>query len=245
MIKLEFSKKELNRFLLLGENNTYIIDKNYPLIRAFKRKSFLSIFCTLRVKKETTTIKLGDYPASKIEDIYVKFSVAQKIAKSGNNPNFIFNKTGKFQEKIDEISLNELLIVFIKDKQISQKYEKDIINTLKKNLGNMFNQPVDLFLKKDLSNKIDKLLNLNKKGTAKNLLNYITTLCNFAIKIRHVPKNYQIIKILNHCERLKEKYKIEFQNKVNLEKKSLIKKINSLDDKQVKKLNTVINDLLK
>ena len=120
--------------------------------------------------------------------------MAQKIAKSGNNPNFIFNKTGRFQEKIDEISLNELLIVFIKDKQISQKYEKDIVNTLKKNLGDMFNQPVDLFLKKDLSNKIDKLLNLNKKGTAKNLLNYITTLCNFAIKIRHVPKNYQIIK---------------------------------------------------
>ena len=244
MLKLEFSKKELNRFLLLGESNTYIIDKNYPLIRAFKRKGFLSILCTLRIKKETTTIKLGDYPSSTIEDIYVKFSIAQKIAKSGNNPNFIFNKTEKLEENTSSISLNDLLTIFINNKKISQKYKNDIINTLKKNLGGMLHRPLELFLKKDLSNIIGKLISLDKKGTTKNLLNYLISLCNFAVKIRHIPNNDQIIKILNHCERQKEKYKIELQNKLNPEKQKLIKKINSLDNKQVQKLNIILDNYL-
>ena len=244
MLKLEFSKKELNRFLLLGESNTYIIDKNYPLIRAFKRKGFLSILCTLRIKKETTTIKLGDYPSSTIEDIYVKFSIAQKIAKSGNNPNFIFNKTEKLEGNTNSISLNDLLTIFINNKKISQKYKNDIINTLKKNLGGMLHRPLELFLKKDLSNIIGKLISLDKKGTTKNLLNYLISLCNFAVKIRHIPNNNQIIKILNHCKIQKEKYKIELQNKLNPEKQRLIKKINSLDNKQVEKLNIILDDYL-
>ena len=244
MLKLEFSKKELNRFLLLGENNTYITDKNYPLIRAFKRKGFLSILCTLRIKKETTTIKLGDYPSSTIEDIYVKFSIAQKIAKSGNNPNLIFNKTQKSEGNTNSISLNDLLTIFINDKKISQKYKNDIINTLTKNLEDMLNQPLELFLKKDLSNKIENLISLDKKGTAKNLLSYLTTLCNFAVKIRHIPNNDQIIKILNHCERQKNKYKIQFKNKLNPEKQRLIKKINSLNNKQVEKLSIILNNYL-
>ena len=244
MLKLEFSKKELNRFLLLGESNTYIIDKNYPLIRAFKRKGFLSILCTLRIKKETTTIKLGDYPSSTIEDIYVKFSIAQKIAKSGNNPNFIFNKTEKLEENTSSISLNDLLTIFINNKKISQKYKNDIINTLKKNLGGMLHRPLELFLKKDLSNIIGKLISLDKKGTTKNLLNYLISLCNFAVKIRHIPNNNQIIKILNHCKIQKEKYKIELQNKLNPEKQRLIKKINSLDNKQVEKLNIILDNYL-
>ena len=244
MLKLEFSKKELNRFLLLGESNTYIIDKNYPLIRAFKRKGFLSILCTLRIKKETTTIKLGDYPSSTIEDIYIKFSIAQKIAKSGNNPNFIFNKTEKLEGNTNSISLNDLLTIFINNKKISQKYKNDIINTLKKNLGGMLHRPLELFLKKDLSNIIGKLISLDKKGTTKNLLNYLISLCNFAVKIRHIPNNNQIIKILNHCKIQKEKYKIELQNKLNPEKQRLIKKINSLDNKQVEKLNIILDNYL-
>ena len=244
MLKIEFSKKELNRFLLLGENNTYIIDKNYPLIRAFKRKGFLSILCTLRIKKETTTIKLGDYPSSTIEDIYVKFSIAQKIAKSGNNPNLIFNKTEKSEGNTNSISLDDLLTIFINDKKISQKYINDIINTLKKNLGDLLHQPLELLLKKNLSNKIENLISLDKKGTAKNLLNYLITLCNFAVKIRHIPNNDQIIKILNHCERQKKKYKIELQIRLNPEKQRLIKKINSLDNKQVKKLNIILDNYL-
>ena len=244
MLKLEFSKKELNRFLLLGENNTYIIDKNYPLIRAFKRKGFLSIFCTLRIKKETTTIKLGDYPGTTIEDIYIKFSIAQKIAKSGNNPNLIFNKTEKSEGKPNIISLNDLLTIFINDKKISQKYKNDIINTLKKNLADILHQPLELFLKKDLSNIIENLISQDKKGTTKNLLSYLITLCNFAVKIRHIPNSDQIIKILNHCERQKEKYKIELQNKLNPEKQKLIKKINSLDNKHIKKLNIILDNYL-
>ena len=52
MKKILFTAQQLNRFLLLGENNNYVIDKQYPLIRAFKRQNYLAIFCTLRIKKK-------------------------------------------------------------------------------------------------------------------------------------------------------------------------------------------------
>ena len=90
MKKIPFSEQQLKKFLLLGENNSYIIDIQNPIIRAFKRQNYLALFCTLRIKKKTTTIKLGNYPSDSIEKIYTKFSIAEKIAVSGNNPNFIF-----------------------------------------------------------------------------------------------------------------------------------------------------------
>ena len=213
MEKLEFSKKELNRFLLLGENNAYIINKNYPLIRAFKRKSFLAIFCTLRIKRETTTIKLGNYPNNSMEEIYIKFEVAQKIAKSGNNPNHVFVSNRNEENISDTKSLLFIINVFLKEKKLNSKYSKDFVNTLKKNLHDIYESPLENFKKDLLTQKIDDLVLNGKKGTAKNLLNYLSTLLNFALKTRYFGEVDEILKILNHSNILKKKYKKEFEKK--------------------------------
>lgn len=52
MKKILFSEQQLKKFLLLGENNSYIIDIQNPIIRAFKRQNYLALFCTLRIKKK-------------------------------------------------------------------------------------------------------------------------------------------------------------------------------------------------
>ena len=60
MKKILFSEQQLKKFLLLGENNSYIIDIQNPIIRAFKRQNYLALFCTLRIKKKNNTKKLGE-----------------------------------------------------------------------------------------------------------------------------------------------------------------------------------------
>ena len=242
MEKLEFSKKELNRFLLLGENNAYIINKNYPLIRAFKRKSFLAIFCTLRIKRETTTIKLGNYPNNSMEEIYIKFEVAQKIAKTGNNPNHVF-VSNKIEENIsNDKTLLSITNIFLKEKNLNTKYAKDFVNTLKKNLHEIFESPLKEFRKVYLTQKIDDLLLREKRGTAKNLLNYLSTLLNFSLKTRYFGEIDEILKILNHCSTLKDKYKKKFINKKNLDKHEILKMINKLDNKQLMKVKKMLKE---
>ena len=242
MEKLEFSKKELNRFLLLGENNSYITDQNYPLIRAFKRKNLLAIFCTLRIKRETTTIKLGTYPNNSMEEIYIKFAVAQKIAKAGNNPNHVF-VSNKIEENIsNDKTLLSITNIFLKEKNLNTKYAKDFVNTLKKNLHEIFESPLKEFNKTYLSQKIDDLLLREKRGTAKNLLNYLSTLLNFSLKTRYFGEIDEILKILNHCSTLKDKYKKKFRNKKNLDKHEILKMINKLDNKQLMKVKKMLKE---
>ena len=242
MEKLEFSKKELNRFLLLGENNSYITDRNYPLIRAFKRKNLLSIFCTLRIKRETTTIKLGTYPNNSMEEIYIKFAVAQKIAKAGNNPNHVF-VSNKIEENVSsDKTLLSITNIFIKEKNLNTKYAKDFVNTLKKNLHEIFESPLKEFKKSYLTQKINDLLLRKKRGTAKNLLNYLSTLLNFCLKTRYFGEIDEILKILNHCSTLKDKYKKKFGNEKNLDKHEIFKMINKLNNKQLIKVKKMLKE---
>ena len=123
MNKVLFSNQQLKKFLLLGENNSYVIDMQNPLIRAFKRHNYLALFCTLRKKKKTTTIKLGDYPSDSIEKIYTKFTVAKKIASSGNNPNFIFRNSLE-DLNVNDFSFNDLLKMFFMKKKIRKSMKQ-------------------------------------------------------------------------------------------------------------------------
>jgi len=240
MEKLIFSKKELNRFLLLGENNTYIIDQNYPLIRAFKRKNQLSIFCTLRIKKETTSIKLGTYPNNSMEEIYVKFAVAQKIARAGNNPNHVFLSVKSEENLSNAKSLLTITNVFLKEKNLNTKYAKDFANTLKKNLSEIFEKPLENFKKVYLTQKIDNLLLSGKKGTAKNLLNYLSTLLNFSLKTRYFGDTDEILKVLSHCNTLKVKHKKKFKTEKKSSKDEIIKIIKKLSDAELLKVKKML-----
>ena len=60
MKKIPFSEQQLKKFLLLGENNSYIIDIQNPIIRAFKRQNYLALFCTLRIKKKNYYSKIRE-----------------------------------------------------------------------------------------------------------------------------------------------------------------------------------------
>lgn len=244
MEKIQFSKKELNRFLLLGENNSYIIDQNYPLIRAFKRKNLLSIFCTLRIKRETTTVKLGTYPNNTIEDIYIKFAVARKIAKAGNNPNHVFVANKIEESSSNSKTISSIINIFLKEKNLNTKYARDFVNTLKKNLHEIFKNPLKEFKKAYLTQKIDDLLLREKRGTAKNLLNYLSTLLNFALKTRYFGEIDEILKILNHCSTLKDKYKKKFATEKNSDKHEIIKIINKLNNKQLIKVKKMLKEFV-
>ena len=242
MEKLEFSKKELNRFLLLGENNTYIIDQNFPLIRAFKRKNLLAFFCTLRIKKDTTTIKLGTYPHNTMEEIYVKFAVAQKIAKAGNHPNHVFVSNKSEKKLYSTKTLLSIINFFLKEKNLNPKYANDFVNTLKKNLHEIIENPLEDFKKFYLTQKIENLLLAGKKGTAKNLLNYLSTLLNFSMKTRYFGDIDEILKVLNHCNFLKSKYKKKIEIEKNSDKKEIIRIIKNLDDKQLIKVKKMLEE---
>ena len=241
MEKLIFSKKELNRFLLLGENNAYIIDQNCPLIRAFKRKDQLSIFCTLRIRKETTSVKLGTYPKNSMEEIYIKFAVAQKIARAGNNPNHVFLSAKSEKDLSNAKSLLTITNVFLKEKNLNTKYAKDFSNTLKKNLREIFENPLENFKKVYLTQKIDDLLLSGKKGTAKNLLNYLSTLLNFSLKTRYFGETDEILKILSHCNTLKLKHKNKFETEKKSSKYEIIEIIKKLNDEELLRVKKMLN----
>ena len=136
MRKVIFSRTELHKFLLLGDSGNYIIDKINPSIRAIKRKEMLSIFCTLRIKKRTTSVKLGEFPENDLEEIYAKFKIARNISSNGNNPNFYLNQVRHAIEKeefdsIENFSIEDLVKIFLNHKRYSQKYEYDFTNCLK------------------------------------------------------------------------------------------------------------------
>mgnify|MGYP001173000673 CR=1 FL=1 len=248
MRKISFSNKELHRFLLLGDNNTYIIDKLYPLIRAIKRKKFLSIFCTLRIKKETTTIKLGNFPENSIDEIYAKFNIAKKISENGNNPNYIFNnlnksKNNEFSKTESEITFEKLLEIFFKKKDISQKYKKDMKNSLSKNLKNNFFESIRKIDVSFFDKETKRIIEKNKIGTAKNFLNYTNTLCNFALIDKYINDHEILSKIINNINKIKKKnFK---QVKPNKNYSSLITKIKKLSPKDIVSCTKFIEELLK
>ena len=136
--KIVFTKTELNKFLLLGDTGEYLIDKINPCIRAIKRKEILSIFCTVRIKKNTTTVKLGEFPENDLEEIYSKFKVAKNISTNGNNPNIVLSsiikKTDSFNSnQLNNLNFEKLLEIFFKNKKkLSEKYKIDFVNCLKK-----------------------------------------------------------------------------------------------------------------
>ena len=130
--KIVFTKTELNKFLLLGDTGDYLIDKINPCIRAIKRKEILSIFCTLRIKKNTTTVKLGEFPKNDLEEIYSKFKVAKNISSNGNNPNIVLSsiiKTDPFHNnQLNNLNFEKLLEIFFQNKQkLSEKYKIDFL----------------------------------------------------------------------------------------------------------------------
>ena len=249
MNKVLFSNQQLKKFLLLGENNSYIIDIQNPIIRAFKRQNYLALFCTLRIKKKTTTIKLGNYPSDGIEKIYTKFSIAEKIANAGNNPNFIFrNNTitkGLEDFNVNDFSFNDLLTMFLKKKKNSRKYETDISNTLKKNLQDDFLKPINKFDKDYLVSKVNQLIKDGKKGTANNLLNYFLTLCNFGVKQENFSLKDNIIRVYNQTRDIKKKKEPSLKPLINIDKQRVRGKLNKLSEEDLIFIEKKIDQLLK
>ena len=249
MKKIPFSEQQLKKFLLLGENNSYIIDIQNPIIRAFKRQNYLALFCTLRIKKKTTTIKLGNYPSDGIEKIYTKFSVAKKIADTGNNPNFIFRNSlitrGSEDFNVNNLSFNDLLKIFFKKKKISRKYEIDISYTLKKNLQDYFFNPINKFNKDYLASKVTELLEDGKKGTANNLLNYFLTLCNFGTKQENFSLKDDVIRVYNYTRDIKKEKELLLKPLINTDKKRVKSKINKLSKENLIFIEKKIDQLLK
>lgn len=249
MKKVAFSNKELNRFLLLGDNNTYVIDKMFPLIRAVKRKNYLSVFCTLRIKKETTTIKLGNFPKNSINEIYAKFDVAKKISKNGNNPNYIFTNSENYKgisnnENFD-LTFEKLILIFFKKKKLSDKYEMDMKNCIKKFLDLSFFQPIHRINLNIIECKIKNLIVQEKIGTARNFLNYLTTLCNFALKNKFFHDYDSLVLIREKVEKIKV---ISFKKKLYENKndyKRIIPKIKKLSKKDYRDLEIFLEKLTK
>jgi hypothetical protein len=249
MKKILFTAQQLNRFLLLGENNNYVIDKQYPLIRAFKRQNYLAIFCTLRIKKKTTTTKLGNYPTDSIEKIYAKFSVAKKIADAGNNPNFIFRNnsiTSVLEDfNVNDFSFNDLLKIFFIKKKNSGKYKADFSNTLKKNLEDNFFNPINKFNRDYLASKINELIKNDKKGTANNLLNYFSTLCNFGVKQENFSLKDDVIRLYNQTNDIKKKVSLSLKPSINIDKQRVKRKVGKLSKENLILVEKKINQLLK
>lgn len=248
MIKIILSNNELNKFLLLGEENSYVIDKINPSIRVFKRNKYLSFFCTVRIQNKTTTVKLGNYPENKIEEVYKKFSVAQKIAKEGNNPNLIFKNiteiTGDISFPTNKLSFETLLKLFIAQKKASGKYKSDFSNTLTKNLKLFFSETINKFRKEDLSFILQKLLKDGKKGTANNVLNYFLTLCNFGMMELSIKYRDDLIKISKQIKIVKKSFSSRIKNEPKKKFIKLKNKIEFLSEEQASLIEKKVDKML-
>ena len=251
MNKVLFSRTELNKFLLLGEDGQYITDKINPCIRAIKRKNNLSIFCTIRISHKTTSVKLGEFPENKIDEVYAKFKIAKRISENGSNPNIILQSSNsslslESNDLIEGLSFNELYQIFFKKKETTIKYRKDFYNCLKKNLSHHFNKPIRDYNKKKLCETIENLVKEKKLGTAKNFLFKINTLLLFFLKNESLnQKNNIFIKeILSISPKIKESFlkkEINIKNQRFLQK--IFKKIKRMDLKKLKKIDVYLNKI--
>jgi hypothetical protein len=248
--KTVFTKTELNKFLLLGETGEYLIDKINPCIRAIKRKEILSIFCTVRIKKNTTTVKLGEFPKNDLEEIYSKFKVAKNISTNGNNPNIVLSsiikKTDSFNNnQLNNLNFEKLLEIFFQNKQkLSEKYRIDFLNCLKKNLKKNYYQPVRLFKKKQYLNIIESLHENGKLGTIKSFIYKINTLGSFFLVNENLDCSLQLKELIALTPKISKKYIRSIQKE-----KPVLKKINNelkkLKNSDLQFILQTINDLKK
>lgn len=248
--KTVFTKTELNKFLLLGDTGEYLIDKINPCIRAIKRKEILSIFCTVRIKKNTTTVKLGEFPKNDLEEIYGKFKVAKNISTNGNNPNIVLSsiikKTDSFNNnQLNNLNFEKLLEIFFQNKQkLSEKYRIDFLNCLKKNLKKNYYQPVRLFKKKQYLNIIESLHENGKLGTIKSFIYKINTLGCFFLVNENLDCSLQLKELIALTPKISKKYIRSIQKE-----KPVLKKINNelkkLKNSDLQFILQTINDLKK
>ncbi len=248
--KTVFTKTELNKFLLLGDTGEYLIDKINPCIRAIKRKEILSIFCTVRIKKNTTTVKLGEFPKNDLEEIYSKFKVAKNISTNGNNPNIVLSsiikKTDSFNNnQLNNLNFEKLLEIFFQNKQkLSEKYRIDFLNCLKKNLKKNYYQPVRLFKKKQYLNIIESLHENGKLGTIKSFIYKINTLGCFFLVNENLDCSLQLKELIALTPKISKKYIRSIQKE-----KPVLKKINNelkkLKNSDLQFILQTINDLKK
>ena len=167
MKKVIFTKTELHKFLLLGANGEYLINKIYPSVRAIKRKDTLSIFGTVRYNKNITTVKIGSFPKNSIDEIHAKFEIAKRVSLNGHNPNIILNsEVGKYKqidEKSDKVTMEMVLKYYLNKRIISSKYKLNFFHNVKKNSNYLFSQNIKDFKKSNIELIIETLLKEKKK----------------------------------------------------------------------------------
>lgn len=249
MKKVIFSRTELHKFLLLGDSGNYIVDKINPSIRAIKRKEMLSIFCTLRIKKRTTSVKLGEFPGNNLEEIYAKFKIAHNISSSGNNPNFYLNQVKGVIEReefdsIENFSIEDLIKIFLNVKQYSQKYRYDFTNCLKKNFGKKFHQPIKKLNRLDFRNIAESLHRDSKFGTLKNFIYKTNILFIYFLKNDKFKDQYILKDILSIIPNIRIRY-LKANNKQTKQKNitRLINVLKNLDKKQLRKVENFIKEI--
>ena len=248
--KIVFTKTELNKFLLLGDTGEYLIDKINPCIRAIKRKEILSIFCTLRIKKNTTSVKLGEFPKNDLEEIYSKFKVAKNISSNGNNPNIVLSsiikKTDPFHNnQLNNLNFEKLLEIFFQNKQkLSEKYKIDFLNCLKTNLKKDFYKPVRLFKKKQYLNIIESLDERGKLGTIRSLIYKINTLGCFFLINENLDCSLQLKELIALTPKISKKY-IKNLNKEKSVLKKIKNELKNLKSSDLQFILQTINDLKK
>ena len=249
MKKVIFSRTELHKFLLLGDCGNYIVDKINPSIRAIKRKEMLAVFCTLRIRKRTTSVKLGEFPENNLEEIYAKFKIARNISSNGNNPNFYLKQVKDVIEKeefdsIESFSIEDLIKIFLNHKQYSQKYRYDFTNCLKKNFGKKFHQPLKKLSRQDFKNRAESLHRDSKFGALKNFIYKTNILFLYFLK-NDKFKDLHILKdILSIIPNIRLRYlKIKNEETKQNDVSKLIKILKNLDKKQLSKVENFMKKI--
>ncbi|MBK93966.1 MAG: hypothetical protein CMP33_07280 [Rickettsiales bacterium] len=248
MKKVVFSRTELHKFLLMGDPGKYIIDKIHPSIRAIKRKEVLAIFCTLRINRRTTSVKLGQFPENNLDEIYAKFQIARNISTNGNNPNFYLKEisdrsTENQTESIDNLTIEYLVKVFLNNKKLSQKYSYDFTNCLKNNFGEKYKRPLKDFSRKDFTNRIKYLNKESKLGTLNNFVYKTNKLFLYFLKNGDY-RNQQVLKdVLSIIPSIIAKYVkiMDVERKTNSISR-ITKALRKLDSKQLKKIEYLIKE---
>ena len=239
--KVIFSRTELNKFLLLGDTGDYLTDKINPSVRAVKRKEMLSIFCTLRVRNNTTSVKLGEFPKNNLDEIYSKLQVVKKISTNGNNPNIVLSsiikKYDSFKEtKLNNLSFENLTEIFLENKKkLSNRYKKDLMNCLRKNLGKYFLDPVKTIKKQTYLEIIKDISKSGKRGTIKSFVYKINTISNFFILKENLDCSDKLKEFIALTPLISKKYLIKPKKNRPLVGK-IYKEIVSLGDPELSKI---------
>ena len=116
-------------------------------------------------------------------------------------------------------------------------------NSIKRFLQENFFQPIKRLDLKTLEKRIIVLLKEKKIGTARNILNYLNTLSNFAIKNKFFHDHDSLILIIEKIGKIKQdliKERIVYENK---NYKGIIAKIKKLPRSQFKILEDFVEKL--